>query len=137
GDVESGGDIASVTPGYEFWTNWWRGLVVRGGANLTVPYNHTGVRETGARTSFLGDLAAGYYFTPHDLTPIGDLVWYVATNLTQLTDNRGPSTTTVSFTPGMRTHLGANWYLLAGVEVPATNPKPFDYKLLTGIMKVY
>jgi len=53
------------------------------------------------------------------------------------TDDRGPATTTLTFTPGFRSHLGANWYLLGGVEVPATRPEPFDYQLLAGLMKVW
>ena len=137
GDVDTGTSVAAITPAYEFWTNWWQGLVVRGGASMFVPYNHTGTREVGARTEFLGNLATGYYFTPHDLTPVGDLVGYVAANLTQLTDNRGPATTTLTFTPGFRTHMGANWYLLGGVELPATQPEPFAYKILGGLMKVF
>jgi hypothetical protein len=137
GDIDNGNGVAAITPSYEFWANWWRGLVVRGGAGLAIPYNHDGVREAGARTNFLGNLSAGYYFTPHDLTPVGDLVGYVATNLGQLTDNRGPSTTTLTFTPGFRTHMGRNWYLLGGVEVPATSPKAFDYQVLGGLMKVF
>jgi hypothetical protein len=40
-------------------------------------------------------------------------------------------------TPGFRTHLGANWYLLGGVEVPVTNPKAFDFQVLGGLMKVF
>jgi hypothetical protein len=47
------------------------------------------------------------------------------------------ATTTLTFTPGFRTHLGCNWYLLGGVEVPATNPKTFDYSILSGLMYVY
>jgi hypothetical protein len=137
GDTDTGSSIAAVSPTYEFWANWWRGLVVRGGAGMSVPYNHTGTREVGARTAFLGNLSAGYYFTPHDLTPVGDLVGYVATNLTQLTDDRGPATTTLTFTPGFRTHMGANWYLLGGVELPATQPEPFDFQILAGLMKVF
>jgi hypothetical protein len=137
GDIDTGTSVAAVTPAYEFWANWWQGLVVRGGASMFLPYNHTGTREVGSRTSFLGNLAAGYYFTQHDLTPVGDLVGYVAANLTQLTDNRGPSTTTLTFTPGFRTHMGANWYLLGGVELPATQPEPFAYKILGGLMKVF
>jgi len=137
GDVMNGNQVASVAPTYEFWTNWWRGLVIRGGASLEAPYSHTGVRESGARTTFTGNLAAGYYFTEHDLTPIGDLVGYVATNVNTLTDNRGPNTTTLTFTPGFRTHMGRNWYLLGGVEVPATNPEPFNYRILGGLMKVF
>jgi hypothetical protein len=129
--------VAAITPSYEFWANWWQGLVVRGGAALAAPYNHDGRHEAGARTTFLANLSAGYYFTPHDLTPLGDLVWYVATNLGQVTDESGPATTTLTFTPGFRTHLGRNWYLLGGFEVPATNPQPFDFQLLAGLMKVF
>jgi hypothetical protein len=101
-------------------------------------------RETGfGDFQVTANLAAGYYFTPHDLLPIGDLVWYVSTNLDQDTDGeeilgvREPNVTTLTFTPGFRTHLGANFYLLGGVEVPATNPKPFDYQVLAALMKVW
>ena len=131
GQAYNGNDITSVTPDYEFWANWWRGLVVRGGAGMTIP-NHT----NGARTAFIANLAPGYYFTPHDLTPIGDLVAYVSANFTQLTDS-GPKTTTLTLTPGFRTHLGRNWYLLGGVVVPVTNPKPFDYQVQTALMIVF
>jgi hypothetical protein len=137
GNTENGNGVAAVVPSYEFWAHWWHGLVVRGGAAISVPYNHDGVRDAGARTTFLGNLSAGYYFTPHDMTPVGDLVWYVATNLAQATDDRGPSTTTVTFTPGFRTHMGCDWYALGGVEIPATNPEPFDYQVLAGLMKVF
>jgi hypothetical protein len=33
--------------------------------------------------------------------------------------------------------LGSDWYLLGGVEVPATEPEPFDYQVLGGIMRVF
>jgi len=33
--------------------------------------------------------------------------------------------------------MGANWYLLGGVELPATQPEPFAYKILGGLMKVF
>jgi hypothetical protein len=134
GDVDNHNAVASVTPDYEFWANWWRGLVVRGGVGLGIPFNHDGLTKSGARTTFLGNLSAGYYFTPHDLAPVGDLVWYVSTNLSQLTDDRGPHTTTLTFTPGFRTYLGWNLYLFGGVEVPATEPKPFDYQVLAELL---
>ena len=137
GDIENGTGVASITPDYEFWANVWRGLVVRGGASLAIPYNHDGVRKAGARTTFTANLSAGYYFTPPDLTPVGDLVWYVSTNLSQPTDGRGASTTTLTFTPGFRTHLAGEWYLLGGVEVPATSPQPFDYQVLGALIKVF
>jgi len=49
GDLDNKNGVASITPEYEFWANWWRGFVVRGGAALTAPYNNDGVRKAGAR----------------------------------------------------------------------------------------
>ena len=49
----------------------------------------------------------------------------------------GPSTNTVSLTPGFRTHLGADWYFLGAVEVPVTSTKAFDYQVLGALMKVF
>ena len=63
-------------------------------------------------------------------------MFYLSTNLDQTID--GPSKTGVSLTPGFRTHLGANWYLLGGVVVPVTrNTKAFDYQILGALMKVF
>lgn len=137
GHIDTFTGVAAVTPSYEFWANVWRGMVVRGGAGIFVPYGGQSLNEVGARTTFQGNLAVGYYFTRHDRVPFGDLVWYLSTNLYQLTDSRGPNTTIVSLTPGFRTHLGQNWYLLGGVEVPVTEPQPFNYQVLTGLMKVF
>jgi hypothetical protein len=135
GSTSNVNGVAAITPTYEFWTNWWQGLVLRGGAGFFVPYGHQSIDEVGVRASFIANLAAGYYFTPHSATPFGDLVFYLSTNLLQTID--GPSKNTVTLTPGFRTHLGANWYLLGGVEVPVTSTKPFDYQVLGALMKVF
>ena len=137
GNTNMGNEVAAITPRYEFWANWWRGLVVRGGTGVAVPYSHQGVREAGARTTYFANVASGYYFTDHDVTPFGDLVFYLDANLDQLTDGRGPATTTVLMAPGFRSHLGRDWYLLGAIEVPVTRPEPFDYQLLAGLMKVF
>ncbi|HEX7786640.1 MAG TPA: hypothetical protein VF653_10500 [Methylomirabilota bacterium] len=135
GSTDNVNGVAAITPTYEFWTNWWRGLVLRGGAGFFVPYGHQSIDEVGVRASFVANLAAGYYFTPHTATPFGDLVFYLSANLAQTID--GPSTNTVSLTPGFRTHLGANWYFLGAVEVPVTSSKAFDYQVLGALMKVF
>ena len=135
GQTDNVNGVAAITPTYEFWTNWWEGLVLRGGAGFFVPYGHQSIDEVGARASFVANFAAGYYFTPHAATPFGDLVFYLSTNLVQTID--GPSKTSVSLTPGMRTHLGRDWYLLMGVEVPVTHDKAFDYQVLGALMKVF
>src|SRR5262245_31398052 len=135
GDTFNVNGVAAITPTYEFWTNWWQGLVVRGGLGFFVPYGHQSIDEVGARASFVANLAAGYYLTPHTATPFGDLVFYLSANLAQTID--GPSKNTVSLTPGARAHLGQNWYLLLGVEVPVTSAKAFDYQVLGALMKVF
>jgi hypothetical protein len=138
GSERTGQGIGAFSPVYNLWWNAVAGLVLRGSVGGFIPFSGPQTHE-----SFTANLAAGYYFTPHDLLPIGDLVWYVSTNLTQATDGeevlgvREPNVTTLTFTPGFRTHLGANFYLLGGVEVPATNPKPFDYQVLAALMKVW
>jgi hypothetical protein len=135
GQTENVNGVAAITPTYEFWANWWQGLVLRGGLGFFVPYGHQSIDEVGARAAFIANFAAGYYFTPHTAAPFGDLVFYLSTNLLQTID--GPSRTSVSLTPGMRSHLGANWYLLMGVEVPVTHDKAFDYQVLGALMKVF
>lgn len=135
GDTDTGNGVAAVTPNYQFWANWWQGLVLRGSFGMAIPYHN--VDDTNSRSSAVGNLAMGYYFTPHDRAPFGDLVGYVSTNFNHAIDDRGPNTTNVTVTPGFRTHLGQNWYLLGGVEFPVTDPKSFDYQPLVGLMLVF
>jgi len=133
GSKDNGNGFGAVTPVWNFWWNAWSRLVLRGGLGFIFPYTDS----DRTRNAFIGNLAAGYYFTPHNFVPLGDLVFYLSANLNQTMDNRGPTTTVVTLTPGLRTHLGANFYLLAGVEVPVTNTKPFDFQVLWGLMKVF
>lgn len=148
GDPVNGNGVAEVIPQYQFWANWWKGLVVRGGAGFTVPYAGE-IDASGARSTFDSNLSIGYYLTPHDMTPFGDMVWYLATNYRHAIDNRNPNadnentdnTSSVdnylSFSPGFRTHLGRDWYMLGTVEIPALKRKPFEYQVLFSFMKVY
>ena len=137
GNSVNGNSVAAITPQYQFWHNSWKGLVVRGGAGFTIPYAGE-ISKAGARSSFDANLAVGYYFTPHDAAPFGDMVWYVSTNLSQPIDNRAPTSNTfVSLTPGFRSHVGDNWFLLGAVEVPVNSNPSYDYQVMGGIMKVY
>jgi hypothetical protein len=133
GSADNVAGFAAATPTWEFWWDPWDKLVLRGGLGFALPYT----ASDRTRNLFITNLAAGYYFTPHNFTPLGDLVTYLSMNLAEPIDDRGPHNTLVTLTPGIRTHLGLNWYLLAGVEVPVTSPKPFDWQALFGLMKVY
>ncbi len=86
GDKDNGNRSGVITPNYQFWANWWKGLVLRGGLGMALPYHNQ--NDTGARTSFVGNFAAGYYFTEHDRAPFGDLVGYLAANISQAVDDR-------------------------------------------------
>jgi hypothetical protein len=114
----NGAGVASVNPQYQFWAGLPESWVVRGGFGPNVPTN-----DHGARTTMNYNLAIGKFVTPHDMTPFGDLVFYLAANGSSTMDNRGPSETLFFLTPGARCHLGNNWFILAGVEVPLTGPR--------------
>ncbi len=133
GSEHNGNSFAAVTPDWEFWWNPWSKLVLRGGAAFAIPYTDS----DRTRNALIGNLAIGYYFTPHDFTPFGDLVWYLAANVNQPLDDRGSKSTIMTLTPGFRNHLGRNWYLLGGIEVPVTTAVPFNYQVLAGLMKVF
>jgi hypothetical protein len=134
GSEDNGNDFGSATPLWNFWWNPWSKLVVRGGAGFVVTYSDP---ETNPR-AFIANLAAGYYFTEHGFTPFGDLVGYLSANLSQPMGKHGTNETVFTMTPGFRTHLGRDWYLLGGVEVPVTrDQRAFDFKVLWAIMKVY
>jgi Putative MetA-pathway of phenol degradation len=133
GSEDNGNDFGAATPTWEFWWNTWSMLVLRGGVGFALPYTDS----DRTRNEFIANLAAGYYFTPHNFTPLGDFVAYLSANLRQPIDDRGPDHTVFTLTPGFRTHLGANWYLLGGVEVPVAHPKAFDFQILGGLMKVF
>jgi hypothetical protein len=134
GSEDNANGFGAATPTWAFWWNPWSKMVLRGGAGFAVPFSEP---ETHAK-AFIGNLAAGYYFTPHDFTPLGDLVGYLSFNLNQPVARQGGQETVATLTPGFRTHLGRNWYLLGGVEVPVTrDSRVFDFQLLFGLMKVY
>lgn len=136
GNNDTGTGLAAFLPNYQFWANWWSGLVVRGNVGWKIAYHD--VTATGARTGFFADLAGGYYWTSHEAAPFGDFVTLLSANVFQPTDSRSDhSYTEMSLTPGFRTHLGANWYLLGAIEVPMTSPVGYDYRVSTDLMYVF
>ena len=134
GSDDNGNGFAAVTPTWEFWWNTWSTLVLRGGAGFSLPYTDSdrtrnGVHREPRRAATTSRLTTSRRSAISSST--------CPRNLKQPIDDRGPKDTLFTLTPGFRTHLGANWYLLGGVEVPVTNPKPFDFQVLGGLMKVF
>lgn len=114
GSDSFGNGIFGVQPQLNLFTDVGGGFSFRGRVAYDFP-------DSGAPESFILNGAIGQTFTDHDETPFGDLTWYVASTWREF--NNGP--TFVSVTPGMRTHLGGNLFLLAGIEIPLTNTSQF------------
>lgn len=120
GSSSFGNGVFAATPQLNLWTDVGSGFSLRG----RVAYEIT---DSGRPDSFVLNGTIGQTVTPHSDAPFGDLTWYVAGNWREPTN--GP--TFVSVTPGMRTHLGGNLFLLAGVEVPLSSRRNFYREAFT------
>lgn len=112
GSIRQGNNQFAVQPQLNIWTDVGRGFSLRG----RVAYEFA---DRNLPDSFVLNAAIGQTVTPHSRVPFGDLTWYVAANWREPTTSGG--TSFVSITPGVRTHVGNNLFLLAGVEFPVTN----------------
>lgn len=112
GSIRQGNNVFAAQPQLNIWTDVGRGFSLRG----RVAYEFA---DRNVPDSFVLNAAVGQTITPHSRAPFGDLTWYVAANWREPTTNGGRSF--VSITPGMRTHVGNNLFLLAGVEFPVTD----------------
>lgn len=114
GSSSFGNDVFAAQPQLNLFTDVGSGFSLRGRVAYDLP-------DSGVPESFILNAAIGQTVTEHDRAPLGDLTWYVASTWREF-DN-GP--TFVSITPGMRTHLGGNLFLLAGIEIPIANSSRF------------
>lgn len=111
GSVRQGNSVFTAQPQVNIWTDVGRGFSLRG--RLAYEFGTRNVPD-----SFVLNAAIGQTVTPHSRAPFGDLTWYVAANWREPITRGGDSF--VSITPGLRTHLGGNLFLLGGVEFPVT-----------------
>ena len=111
GSVLLGNNRFSPTPQVNVFTDIGHGFSLRGRVGYQI----------GDRTdpdAVVVNATIGQTVTPHSKTPFGDLTWYVAANWSEPVTRNAPSF--VSITPGLRTHLGGNLFLLGGVTFPVT-----------------
>ncbi len=114
GSDSFGNGVFAAQPQLNLFTDIGSGFSFRGRVAYDFPDSDTS-------ESFILNAAIGQTVTDHDRAPVGDLTWYVASTWREFDD--GP--TFVSITPGMRTHLGGNLFLLAGIEIPLNNASTF------------
>jgi len=119
----------SLTPAVSFWNNFSGGWVVRGGVGINLPTDGSG------NDTLISQFAIGQTVTAHDVPLFGDFTYYLSTVvITPLSDS---GLTSVALTPGMRTHLGNDWYFLAGLPIPVTNQRVADLGMIFWFMKAW
>lgn len=112
-----------------FWNNFADGWVIRGGLGALIP------TQGGGGSTLINQLAIGQPLTPHDLPWLGDFTYYLSTVVnTPLNDG---DKTSVTLTPGIRTHLGNDWYFLAGLPTPVTKDRVADIGMIFWFMKAW
>jgi hypothetical protein len=119
----------TLVPGAGFWYNIAGGWVVRGGLGVQIPLNTSG------GDSLISQLALGQTVTPHDFPLFGDFTYYLSTVVDTPVSNSTP--TSVAITPGIRTHLGHDWYFLAGMPIPLTERRVADLGMIFWFMKAW
>ena len=119
----------ALIPAVSFWNNFAGRWVVRGGIGDYIPLGG------GGSDALISQLAIGQTLTDHDVPLFGDFTWYVsAVANTALRDGQH---TSVTLTPGMRTHLGRDWYFLAGLPTLLTNQRVGDIGMIFWFMKAW
>lgn len=121
---------AALIPNVSFWYNIAGGWAIRGGIGDLISTNGDGTNN------LISQLAIGQTLTDHDVPVFGDFTYYFSTvATTPLSSGGGP--TSVSLTPGIRTHVGNDWFFLAGVPVPLTEARVADLGTIFWFMKAW
>jgi hypothetical protein len=91
--------------------------------------------QGGGNDTLITQLAIGQTVTKHDVRFFGDFTYYLSVVVgTPLSSNEQ---TSVTLTPGVRTHLGNDWYFLAGLPTPVTSRRIADLGMLFWFMKAW
>ena len=103
--------------------------MIRGGLGAPIPTQGSG------DDTLISQLAIGQTLTDHDVPLFGDFTYYVSTVVNTPLSNGDQ--TSVTLTPGMRTHLGNDWYFLAGLPTPVTKQRVADLGMIFWFMKAW
>ena len=113
-----------LTPAVSFWDNFAGGWVIRGSLGVSIPLQ-------GGGDELIAQLAIGQTLTDHDVPLFGDFTYYLSAVVD--TPTLHGDKTSVALTPGMRTHLGNDWYFLAGLGFPVTKDRVTDLGMIFGL----
>lgn len=129
GDAAVGGQRTSINPYLSFFKDIGSGFSVRGTGGIDTPLDS---RPDGITSTMIGQLGIGQTLTPHDVPLLGDFTYHVTANVREYFGQTG---TFVSLTPGLRTHLGHNFWLLGGVEIPVSSSPPYQERFFLILVK--
>ena len=87
----------------------------------------------GGSDTLISQLAIGQTLTDHDVPLLGDFTYYLSTVVN--TPLRDGQHTSVTLTPGLCTHLGRDWYFLAGLPTPLTRARVADLGMVLWFVK--
>jgi hypothetical protein len=119
----------ALVPNISFWNNPAGRWVIRGGIGDLIPLGG------GGKDTLISQLAIGQTLTDHDVPLFGDFTWYVsAVADTPLSHGQRTSAT---LTPGIRTHLGRDWYFLSGLPTPVTSQRIGELGMIFWFMKAW
>jgi hypothetical protein len=121
---------SALIPNVAFWYNIAGGWVIRGGVGDFISTNGDGTNK------LISQLAIGQTLTDHDVPVFGDFTYYFSAVATTPL-SAGGGATSVSLTPGVRTHVGNDWYFLAGLPVPLTQARVADLGMIFWFMKAW
>jgi hypothetical protein len=119
----------ALVPNVSFWNNFYGRWVIRGGIGDYIPLGG------GGTDNLISQLAIGQTLTDHDVPLFGDFTWYVS-GVVSSPLSYGKHTS-MTLTPGIRTHVGNNWYFLAGLPTPLTTERIGDIGMIFWFMKAW
>ena len=119
----------ALIPAVGFWNNFAGRFVIRGGLGLLIPI------EGGGSDTLISQLAIGQTLTDHDVPLFGDFTYYLSTVVNTSLNNSNH--TSMTLTPGIRTHLGNDWYFLAGLPTPVTKDRVAEIGMIFWFMKAW
>ena len=89
----------------------------------------------GSGDNLISQLAIGQTLTDHDVPLFGDFTYYLSAVVNTPLSNGDQ--TSVTLTPGLRTHVGKDWYFLAGLPTPVTKQRVADLGMIFWFMKAW
>jgi hypothetical protein len=119
----------SLVPAVAFWNNVVGGWAIRGGLGVNIPV------QGGGNDTLISTFAIGQTLTDHDVLLFGDFTYYLSAVVETPLSNGAQ--TSVTLTPGIRTHVGHDGYFLAGLPTPVTRQRVADVGLICWFMKAW